>query len=38
MNWNCPNVKKKINKATKWAKKLGASHTGGGLFHMSSDE
>jgi hypothetical protein len=34
----CPKIKKKINKATGWAMKLGASHAEGGLFHVTSHE
>jgi hypothetical protein len=34
----CPKIKKKIDKAIEWAKKLGASHVGGGLFHVTSPE
>jgi hypothetical protein len=34
----CPKIKKKIDKAIEWAKKLGESHAGGGLFHVTSPE
>jgi hypothetical protein len=34
----CPKIKKKIDKMIEWAKKLGSSHAGGGLFHVTSPE
>lgn len=39
--WNgtiCPKIKKKIDKATEWAKKLDAAHAGKGMFHVKSHE
>jgi hypothetical protein len=34
----CPKIKKKMEKATEWAKKLTAAHAGAGIFHVTSPE
>ena len=34
----CPKIKKKLDKATEWARDLDADHAGNGVFHVSSSE
>jgi hypothetical protein len=33
-----PKIRKKIDKMTEWAKNLGASHAGNGVYHVTSNE